>query len=191
MRRGFKKRAEESSIELREELGVGKNNFLDPYGLAVHLEVRIISPHDLEIPQKVLDILLSSCRDEWSGLGATRNGVSMIYLNTSHSQNRLHSTICHELAHFILKHEPMSVVNYLGIPRTKYNEEQEKEADYLGACLQIPERALFNLCTFEGFDIKMLANRFQCSEQMARRRYNETGTKNKVEGYRRKRGWKS
>ncbi|MFY0696698.1 MAG: ImmA/IrrE family metallo-endopeptidase [Balneola sp.] len=189
MPKSFRKKAEEISLELREELKVGKNDFLDPYMLAANLEVKIISPQNLEIPQRILDILLSSCSDEWSGLGTTINGVSKIYLNTSHVQNRLHSTICHELAHFILEHEPMSVVNYLGIPRTRYNEEQEKEADYLGACLQIPEQALFYLCTFKNYTIEMLAKRFQCSIKMARRRYNETGTKRKMEGYKKKRGW--
>ncbi len=190
MPKSFRKKAEEISLELRKELGVGKNDFLDPYRLATHLQVKIVDPRDLEISQEVLDVLLRSpFNDEWSGVGSIQNGISKIILNTSHVQNRLHSTICHELAHFILEHEPMAVVDYF-MPRTCYNEEQEKEADYLGACLQIPEQALFYLCTFKNYTIEMLARRFQCSIKMARRRYNETGTKRKVEGYKKKRGWK-
>lgn len=186
MKRGFKTKANKLSKGIRLKIGLKVEDYLDPRSLAKLMEVKIIDPVELKLPSETLETLLSVRNDEWSALGAHINGEKSIFLNSSHPETRLEASIMHELAHFILKHEPMGAVNYFGIPLTRFNKEQEEEAEFLGGCLQIPSEAIFPLFAFEGYTLKKLANHFHCSEDVARMRYNLSGIKYKLLNYKKK-----
>ena len=50
----------------------------------------------------------------------------------------------HEMAHLICKHKPAELVPVGGFPFSlrEYDAVQEEEANWLGACLQLPRPAL-------------------------------------------------
>lgn len=183
MNRGFKSRANKLSKKIRLKIGLKVNDYLDPRLLAELMKVTIIDPTELIMPKKILMTLLSVRKDEWSALGVNINGKSYIFLNTSHAETRIEASIMHELAHFILEHEPMGAMNYFGIPLIRFNKEQEEEAEFLGGCLQIPDEAIFPLFAFKGYNLKKLSKHFHCSEDLARMRYNLSGTKYRLSNY--------
>lgn len=186
MKRGFKTKANRLSKKIRLKIGLKVEDYLDPRFLAELMEVNIIDPVELKLTPATLETLLSVRNDEWSALGANINGKKSIFLNSSHPETRLEASIMHELAHFILKHEPMGAVNYFGLPLTRFNKEQEEEAEFLGGCLQIPDEAIFPLFAFKGYNLKKLANHFHCSVDLARMRYNLSGTKYRLSNYKKK-----
>lgn len=186
MKRGFKSKANRISKKIRLKIDLKVEDYLDPRLLAELMEVKIIDPIELKLPSTTLKTLLSKRNDEWSALGAIINEKKYIFLNTSHPKTRLEASIMHELAHFILKHEPMGAVNYFGVPLTRFNKEQEKEAEFLGGCLQIPSEAIFPLFAFEGYTLIKLSSHFHCSKDVARMRYNLSGAKYKLKYYKKK-----
>lgn len=186
MKHGFKKRANQISKKARLKLGLQVKDYLDPNVLAEAMKAQIIDPANLNIPSESLDILLNHREDEWSALGAHINGNPAIFINSSHPKTRIEASIMHELAHFILKHEPMGAVNYFGLPLTRFDKAQEEEAEFLGGCLQIPEECLFPLFAFEKYNLQKLAEHFHCSKQVARMRYNQEGIRYRVNAYNKK-----
>jgi Zn-dependent peptidase ImmA (M78 family) len=107
MKRGFKKKANRLSKSARLKLDLKVEDYLDPRVLANAMGAKIIDPANLNIPSEALDTLLKHREDEWSALGAKINGVPTIFINSSHPPTRIEASIMHELAHFILEHEPM------------------------------------------------------------------------------------
>lgn len=186
MKRGFKARANRLSKKIRVKLDLKPKDYLDPRLLAKKMKVKIFNPEELELSPTILKTLVNTSKNEWSALGATINGAKVIFLNSSHPDTRIEASIMHELAHFLLKHEPMGAVSYFGIPITRFNKEQEEEAEFLGGCLQIPGDCIFPLFAFEDYTIKSLADHFHCSKQVARMRYNLSGTKYKLANYKNK-----
>lgn len=186
MQRGFKKRANGLSKKARLRLSLGVGDYLDPLVLADAMKAQIIDPINLDIPSETKNILLTIREKEWSALGAHVNEKPAIFINSSHSQTRIEASIMHELAHFILKHEPMGALNYFGIPLTRFNKDQEDEAEFLGGCLQIPEECMFPLFAYEKYTIQKLADHFKCSKQVAQMRYNQEGIRYRVSAYRKK-----
>lgn len=186
MKHGFKKKANQLSKKARIKLGLRVKDYLPPRILAEAMQAQIIDPASLDIPSKILDTLLYHRESEWSALGAFVNDKPLIFVNSSHPRTRIEASIMHELAHFILKHEPMGAINYFGLPLTRYDKNQEEEAEFLGGCLQIPEECLFPLFAFKKYTIQKLANHFHCSKQVARMRYNQEGIKYRVAAYQKK-----
>ena len=143
-KRGFKTFAEKKSIELRTELGIKPSNPLPADRLATHLKVSILYPR--QIPE--MDITSLKCLAKggdsfWSGVTLKINEKLFVIINDSHSKPRQESDIMHELAHLICDHEMGQFTRLSdGISLRDYNEEQEKEAEWLGACLQLPRVAL-------------------------------------------------
>ncbi|MEX1013587.1 MAG: ImmA/IrrE family metallo-endopeptidase, partial [Candidatus Paceibacterota bacterium] len=106
MKRGFKSRANKLSKGIRKKMGLKIDDYLNPRLLAEKMDVKIIDPIELNLPSEILETLLSARSDEWSALGAHISEKPTIFLNTSHPETRIEASIMHELAHFILKHEP-------------------------------------------------------------------------------------
>ena len=79
----------------------------------------------------------------------------------------------HELAHVILKH-PFSTLSSCGGQYIRsYTARIEKEAAYLGGCLQIPKRALL-WAKQRDMDNEAIAEHFGASLEMVRWRCNAT-----------------
>ena len=84
----------------------------------------------------------------------------------------------HEIAHVICKHEKYESRRMDGVDillRT-YDEQQEKEAEWLGGCLQLPREALLWHIQ-KNRSVKEIAEFFTASEKMVRFRMNSTGVK--------------
>jgi Zn-dependent peptidase ImmA (M78 family) len=178
---GFKSDSEKISLDYRKDLGLKFHDPLPASLLSKHLRIKVLSPHDVfGNDSPMIEVLLSS--KEWSALTMTaKSGERLIILHNAHSVARQESDIMHELAHVICKHETgeKARINGAEILLRKYDERQEREAEWLGGCLQIPREALvWHLA--RNYDIKRIASVFSASQQMVQFRMNYTGVKRQL-----------
>jgi Zn-dependent peptidase ImmA (M78 family) len=146
MRRGFKAEAERLAEAARATLGLSATERLDPWIYAESLGAIVIGADKLDMPAEHAAQLLVRDPDSWSGMTLAEDGILLVVLNSSHSQRRQCATLMHELAHSILAHTPASVQVSPGgmVLLSDYSDEQEEEADWLGAALLLPQAALLH-----------------------------------------------
>lgn len=161
----FRQRCEAIATDLRYALGKQAFNPLLADDLATHLSARILTPADVpHLPAEHVSELLASTA--WSAAILVREPL-VIMFNPAHSPARRESNLMHEFAHVLLKHPPAQIDPATHLPaRVRY---LEREAEYLGACLQLPRRALW-WAQQTGLDVTATARIFRASEEMVRYR---------------------
>jgi hypothetical protein len=177
MRRGFKAWTEHEAIEQRRHLGLGANMPLPALQLAARLGITVVSPEQIPgMSQEHLECLLQLDRSSWSAITVNANTVTIIIHNTCHARNRQESNLLHEIAHIICKHAPSILTSVGGLPflLREYNADQEEEASWLGACLQLPRPALW-WAVKRRMTVAEMAEYFQASEELIRFRRQVTG----------------
>lgn len=176
MRRGFKAEAERLSVGARADLGLGPFDRLCPWAYAGHLGVAVLDFSKLALGPKDRNQLLEVDPDSWSGMTIRESGLTAMILNPVHSASRQCSTLMHEVAHFVLNHVPVRVdVSPTGLLLlSDYSDEQEAEADWLGAALLVPRDALLAKRR-SGGSVSHIAHDFGVSEQLCRWRLRMTG----------------
>lgn len=176
-RRGFKTWAEETSLQVRRKLRLAPSAPLDPFQLANLLSVPVLTPGELpELPQDCLRRLSNDHAENWSAITVSNAKHHLIVLNPSHAQTRRNSDLAHELAHLILGHEPsmMFVSPTTSVALRTHNQEQEEEANWLGACLLLPRDALLSIRR-RGLDDEQACREYGVSQAMFRFRINTSG----------------
>lgn len=175
-RRGFKAEAERIVTELRDELGVGPLERLDPNLLAEHLCIPVLTLHDLE----------HHAREDarhFTGRGRSIFSAVTIYIgrfkraiviNPAHAATRQLNSLSHELSHIVLDHEAEKPLNING--GRDWNGAQEREADWLAGCLLIPKEAA-HAAAREGYTDDDVANAFGVSRALAIWRMRMTGAR--------------
>jgi hypothetical protein len=177
MQRGFKTWAERKSTELRAALQLPVHGYLSATVLARHLKLTVIGPSELPgISTEVVSELLTVNPDCWSAVTIPTDAGVVIVYNTRHAPTRRESDLMHEIAHVVCGHKGATVQCSGKLPwafRT-FNEDQEDEAKWLGACLQIPRAGLVWAINrkMAGAEI---AEHFHASESLVKFRRNTTG----------------
>ena len=175
-RRGFKAEAERISCELRAELGLGPLERLDPLCLAEHLAIPVFGLSDLAQfdggGSSFIRVLRSAERDAFSAITVFVGGRRLVIHNDSHASTRQASNVTHELSHCVLEHPPSPILSPEGCRH--WNSGLEDEADWLAGALLIPREGALTL-TKRRWPIERIAERYGVSEQLCRRRVNETG----------------
>jgi hypothetical protein len=177
MQRGFKTWAETKSAEFRRALGLAIHGYLPAIKLARHLGIVVVGPEQLPgILPAVVNELLFVRPDCWSAVTIPTDGGNLIVHNTQHALPRQESNLMHEMAHVIRKHRGAMVqcVGRLPWAFRTFDEEQEDEAKWLGACLQIPRAGLMWAIN-RGMSDLAVAEHFHASEALVRFRRNATG----------------
>lgn len=137
--------------------------------LAVILGACILSPEQIDIDVAVLIALMDA--QNWSAMLFGEKPPMIIY-RPDHSSVRKESDLMHELAHLLLKH-PYGRYNPVRGDISK-NSQHEREADYLGGCLQIPRRGL-QWAVQSHLTLDQTADHFGASTQMVEWRSRMTG----------------
>ncbi|GGB64296.1 hypothetical protein GCM10007424_00200 [Flavobacterium suaedae] len=113
----------------------------------------------------------------WSALTmVTKEGNQIIIHNDFHNPPRQQSNIMHEIAHIVCNHKIESVNYPFPIPlgMRDFNKEQEDEAIYLGATLQLSKPCLL-WSIKKKLSITAISEEYNASEEMVRFRLNITG----------------
>lgn len=176
MRRGFKTWAENQSLRARHICGVLPHAALAARTLAARLDVEVLAVDEIpDLPDDVLTQLTDRFGSNWSAVTLPLEDAYMIVFNPGHVSSRQESDIMHELAHIVCGHkaDPVKARDIPFVLRT-YNDEQEKEAEWLGACLQIPRAGLLSMAR-RGYNNEVIATFFGASEEMVAFRRNTTG----------------
>ncbi len=177
LERGFKSWAERTAGSLRRELGLSDDSPLDLTALAEVIGVRLMTPNDLPgVPKEVLQVLLVEDPGGWSAVSLASRERAVVIYNPRHSKARQASDIAHELAHFILSHQPSKlVVSPDGqIVMRSYNSSQEEEANWLGWSLLLPREALLHAGR-QRMSMAEIANVYEVSEPLVAFRMRITG----------------
>ena len=181
MRRGFKADAERRSQAARTLLGLDPIARLCPWTYAAKLGIVVLSADELDLPPAHAAQLLEHDPDSWSGMTLDEDGIQLIVLNSSHGKRRRTSTLMHELAHLILEHVPASVnLSPSGLTLlSDYSDDQEEEADWLGAALLLPEPALLHHGSM-GLSLTEISDLFGVSGELCAWRCRMTGVEKRM-----------
>jgi hypothetical protein len=147
VRRGFKAQAERSAAAARLALGLRPHAPLDPWAYASHLKVTILEFGRLGLCAQAVRQLTFVDGDSWSAMTLKVGEAFAIVINPAHAITRQRSDLMHELAHIELRHVPARVeVSDTGLLLlSDFSDEQEQEADWLGAALLLPRDGLVRL----------------------------------------------
>lgn len=147
LKRGFKARAEKIATECREKLGIHPCAPLCAFKLAESLDIIVYDatkflkdPNDIN---KLSGIAGNDCG--WSALTMLNNkGKRLIIHNPFHTPARQQSNIMHEIAHILCEHNKKPLPKGIKLPfgMRDFDKEQEDEAIYLGATLQLSRPCL-------------------------------------------------
>lgn len=181
--RGYKAWAERSSISIRKELELAAHDPLPPEKLAAYLEIELLTPNQIPgLPPECRRQLLQVDPDGWSAISFSLGNCAIIIYNPTHSPRRQASDKMHELAHFLIGHEPAQIVLSQdgGIVMRSYNKKQEDEANWLAGCLLLPREALLWIKS-QRLEPSATCKLFCVSEQLLRFRMNAGGVNLQVQ----------
>jgi Zn-dependent peptidase ImmA (M78 family) len=147
VRHGFKAQAERSAAAARKALGLRPYSPLDPWLYAGHLQVAVLEFSKLGLQAHTVRQLTTVDSDSWSAMTLKMDKSFAIVLNPSHAVTRQRSDLAHELSHIELRHVPARVeISETGLLLlSDFSDEQEQEADWLGAALLLPRDGLVRL----------------------------------------------
>jgi hypothetical protein len=147
VRHGFKAQSERAASAARTRLGLKSYAPLDPWAYAAELNVMVLEFGRLGLPARTVRQLTVVDCDSWSAMTLRVDGAFAIVINPGHAVTRQRSDLMHELAHIELRHSPARVeVSASGLLLlSDYSDEQEQEADWLGAALLLPREGLVRL----------------------------------------------
>lgn len=179
VRRGFKAAAERRSVELRDELGIGKDARLPMHELAAHLGVELRSAGeliDVDRLQQIEDLqpgAFSACTFE---IGERR----VIVWSPLSNPGRINSDLAHELSHVDLNHKVQEVHMVGDLTFFGCDPDEEQEANWMAGCLLLPRPLLYTELK-RGNTPQGIANKYDVSLQMAQYRIRATGVERQLQ----------
>lgn len=134
--------AERQANMLRQDLYLNELDILDPYELAKKMEfIEVVRlDHIRNISSEFLQQLWERDSKGWSaGSLAFPDGRVAVIMNPKHTKTRSRATLMEEIAHIHLAHRPsLLTVGANNITARSYDEQQEREAYWVGAAALVP-----------------------------------------------------
>jgi len=181
--RGFKSWAERTSLAFRKELGVSIEDPLRPEIVAEYLDIELWSPNHVPgMTQDVLNQLLKVDPWGWSAAGVEVHNRGIIIYNPRHSRARQVSDVMHELAHFILDHQPARIIlsaDLDGLTMRSFNQKQEDEANCVAWTLLLPRDGLLR-AKQRRLSTEQIAEHYGVTNSLATYRVNTTGVEKQL-----------
>lgn len=179
LKRGFKAEAERIATECREKLGIHPCAPLCAFALAKFLGIEVYdATHFLSEVDDVNRLSgLNGTDCGWSALTMENKfGKRLIVHNPFHTPARQQSNIMHEIAHILCKHKKKPLPEGINLPfgMRDFDKEQEDEAIYLGATLQLSRPCLL-WAKKRNMNNAEIANHFNASIEMVNFRIASTG----------------
>lgn len=177
MRRGFKAESERMAERHRRSIGATVHDRLDPWRLAERLGVTVVRPEEVPglSPDSLAQLVVHD-KDSWSAVTLQFGKERMTIVNSAHAETRQRNSLCHELAHILLAHEPsridVSAKGYLILGSCEGDEE--REANWLSGALLVPRAGVMRKLRESG-NKDLLAAHFGVSLDLLRWRLNTTG----------------
>lgn len=138
-RRGFKAEANRIALRIRDRMGLGPTDPIDPFEICTRLDIQVIPLSEIDPSSPFLRSVCSA----FSAVTVPCGHETAIVHNDAHHPNRRRSNICHELAHCFLGHKCTPPLTDDGA-RTR-DGGIEAEANFLGGALLIPNEAALHI----------------------------------------------
>lgn len=138
-RRGFKAEANRIALRIRDRMGLGPTDAIDPFEVCTRYDIRVIPLSDID-PRSPF---LRGASSAFSAVTVPCGPETAIVHNDSHHPYRRRSNVCHELAHCFLGHECTPPLTEDG-ERTR-DGGIEAEANFLAGALLIPNEAALHI----------------------------------------------
>lgn len=182
--RGFKAKAERTALALRKELGFLPTDPLCGFKLAEHMEIPVYPATEFFPEGTNIDDLVGTANKDkgWSALTLkTEKNNTIIVHNHLQAAPRQQSNLMHEIAHIICDHKRPETHKDVAIPffMRDYDQQQEEEAIYLGAALQITRDGLI-WALKKRMEMTEIAEHYNASIAMVQLRINSTGVKRQL-----------
>jgi Zn-dependent peptidase ImmA (M78 family) len=138
-RHGFKAEANRIALRIRDRMGLGPTDPINPFEICTRYDILVIPLSDID-PRSPF---LNGASSAFSAVTVPGGHETAIVHNDSHHPFRRRSNICHELAHCFLGHECTP-------PLTEAGERArdggiEAEANFLAGALLIPNEAALHI----------------------------------------------
>ena len=181
MRRGFKTEAKWIAKQVRDDLGLGLTDPLDPWRLAELLDIPVLRLSEFqESEEGAYHYFRGQGRSVFSAVTVFYGTRRLIVHNDSHSPGRQASNVCHELAHGLLLHAPTPILDDKGC--RYWSKEIEEEANWLSGVLLVPDEAAIAVVK-GGIDLARAAPYYGVSVQMLTFRINVSGARKRVQRF--------
>ncbi len=177
LRRGFRTEANTTVAAVRNELGLGPLDRLDPRFLADLLDIDVLALSDLVSQAPAAAHLLTEEPDAFSAATIFVGARRAIIHNDAHTRGRARADLAHELAHALLLHPPAPALDHRG--NRMWNQDAEDEATWLAGALLITDDAA--LAVARGWKpVDRAALHFGVSVGMVKYRLNVTGARTRA-----------
>jgi hypothetical protein len=161
--------AERNGLAFRSRYGLNPQVALCPFERRL-ANVRVIATrNELAefVDSRLIDHLLGSARNRWSGMTIPCDGEFIIVMNPTHARTRQNATLMEEFFHILLKHKPSRVGTCpaTGIIRREFDPAMESEAYHSAAAALVPYSALKAMVS-DGLKIRDIAEHFEVSNDL-------------------------
>lgn len=184
LRRGFKAEANWYASSLRKELDIAPHLPLSPWRLAEHLGFPVfpLSAYVKIEPEAIAYLRTAKGQKDFSAVTLSVDEERFIVHNDAHDEKRQAADISHELAHGLLMHPPIRILDPSGT--RNYDKGMEEEANWLGPALLVSDEAAMHIAAL-GLSIPKASDMYGASEPLVRMRLNVSGAYQRLANRRR------
>lgn len=165
------KAIEEKAIALKQRLGVGWYDAIDPVAVLARIPARLLLEADVcALDPSAGARLFDRDSDEWSAfaLPPADGRMAIIVLNSRHAPTRRRASLMEEVVHLMLGHPPSALLEdemVESIRSRTVDTRIEQEAYDVGAACLLPYRPLF-FAIKKGVPLAGIAAQFAVSEAL-------------------------
>ncbi|RWN31104.1 MAG: ImmA/IrrE family metallo-endopeptidase [Mesorhizobium sp.] len=139
-RHGFKAEANRIALKVRDKMGLGPVDPIDPEAICGKFDIVLMRLSELGCETRAF---LGRDQSAFSAVTVPCGATTAIVHNDAHYAYRQRSNICHELAHCFLGHKYTPPLTEEG--ERAHDGGIEAEANFLGGCLLIPNEAALHI----------------------------------------------
>ena len=175
---GFKSKANAIARGARAGLGLAVTAPLPPLRLAAEMQVAVapLSSFEGECAVAVRH-LMKVDRRAFSAGTFHLAGRTLVVFNDANAEDRQASDLAHELAHLLLKHPMLPVLDHRGCRHV--DKGLEEQANWLGPALLVSEEAALHIAKL-AWTVERAAVEYGVTEEVARFRLNVTAAYRRV-----------
>lgn len=140
-----KEELEQTAGDFRKDLGLEKNDPLDPFHLVVDSVVVERLRTSSCIDPKTIKILAGIACNEWSAMSVPINSAQdswVVFLNDCHTPERQRVTLLEEYWHILSGHKLTKIAKIAGTFGRTYDSAEEHDAYFLASATLLPREAV-------------------------------------------------
>ncbi|TIR62617.1 MAG: ImmA/IrrE family metallo-endopeptidase, partial [Mesorhizobium sp.] len=172
-----KEELEQTAEAFRKDLGLKKNDPLDPFFLVVDSVTVERLGHSSCVDEKTKNTLAGPSRNEWSAMSVPLNADQdswVVFLNDYHTVERQRVTLLEEYWHILSGHKLTKIAKIAGSFGRTYDSAEEHDAYFLASATLLPRDAIKRMVS-DGKSAAEIASFFGTSPELVEYRIKRLG----------------